>query len=184
MARPAIEGPSDRVKNKSKITPPPRDQLRSLPPTFRRHYPRRVSALPAFWLLDSFNETKNWTDNQKDSAIKAVKKLMRDYEIILKEHQEMREHVEENPSDKQEDTSFQQTPIIRKRKTPKKILTIDPHSGPVKNTKPSSMQAYVRSVANLDMWHQKINAKNRSGRRCPYTCVGRKRGYNKVRIIA
>ena len=65
MARPAIEGPSDRVKNKLKITPPPRDQLRSPPPTFRRHYPKRVSVLPeeedepAFWLLDSFNETKN-----------------------------------------------------------------------------------------------------------------------------
>jgi hypothetical protein len=108
MARPAIEGPSDRVKNKSKITPPPRDQLRSPPPTFRRHYPKRVSVLPeeedepAFWLLDSFNETKNWNDNQKDSAIKAAKKLMRDYEIILKEHQEMREHVEEQATDNDE----------------------------------------------------------------------------------
>jgi|HubBroStandDraft_2_1064218.scaffolds.fasta_scaffold09006_1 hypothetical protein len=107
MARPAIEGPSDRVKNKSKMTPPPRDQLRSPPPTSRKHYPKRVSVLPeeeepAFWLLDSFNETKNWTDNQKDSAIKAVKKLMRDYEIILEEHQEMREHVEEQATDNEE----------------------------------------------------------------------------------
>jgi hypothetical protein len=75
----------------------------------------------------------------------------------------------ENPSDKQEDISFQQTPIVRKRKTPKKTLTIDPHSGPAKNTKPSLMRAYARSVVNLDMWHREINAKNRSGRRCPYT---------------
>jgi predicted nuclease with TOPRIM domain len=57
---------------------------------------------PAFWLLDSFNETKNWTDNQKDSAIKAVKKLVRDYKIILEEHQEMREHVEEQATDNEE----------------------------------------------------------------------------------
>ena len=46
MARPAIEGPSDRAKNKSKITPPLRDQLRSPPPTFCRYYPKRVSVLP------------------------------------------------------------------------------------------------------------------------------------------